>query len=64
MVVSDGKGNSDEHEVTISVTNVVENGTVTLSTLQPRVGVELTAMLTDPDGDITDLMWGVVRKQL
>ena len=57
VVVSDGKGNSDEHEVTISVTNVEEDGTVTISTLQPRVGTELTASLTDPDLGITGLMW-------
>ena len=36
-------------EVTIEVTNVDEDGTVTLSTLQPQVGVEITATLTDPD---------------
>ena len=57
VVVSDGKGNSDEHEVTVSVTNVMETGTVTFSTLQPRVGVELTAELDDSDGSITALMW-------
>ena len=57
VVVSDGKGNSDEHDVSISVTNAEEAGTVTFSTLQPRVGVELTAMLDEPDGSITDLMW-------
>ena len=57
VVVSDGKGNSDEHDVTVSVTNVEEDGEVTISTLQPRVGVELTADLTDPDDDINGLMW-------
>ena len=57
VVVSDGKGNSDDHDVTISVTNVEEDGEVTISTLQPRVGVELSASLTDPDGDINGLMW-------
>ena len=57
VVVSDGKGNSDEHDVTVSVTNVEETGAVSISTLQPRVGVELTADLTDPDGDINGLMW-------
>ena len=36
-------------EVTIEVTNVEEPGTVTLSTLQPQVGVAITATLTDPD---------------
>ena len=57
VVVSDGKGNSDEHDVTVSVTNVEEDGEVTISTLQPRVGVELSADLTDPDGGINGLMW-------
>ena len=57
IVVTDAKGNTDEHDVTVTVTNVEEDGTVTLSTLQPRVGVELTADLTDPDLDITDLTW-------
>ena len=42
-------------EVTIEVTNVEEPGTVMLSTLQPQVGVEITATLTDPDTiDATD----------
>ena len=36
-------------EVTIEVTNVEEPGTVMLSTLQPQVGVAITATLTDPD---------------
>ena len=57
VVVTDAEGNTDEHDVTVTVTNVEETGTVTFSTLQPRVGVELTAMLTDPDGGITGLMW-------
>ena len=40
--------------VTINVTNVEEPGTVMLSTLQPQVGVEITATLTDPDNIGTD----------
>ena len=36
--------------VTISVTNEDELGTVTLSSTQPAVGLELTATLDDPDG--------------
>ena len=36
-------------ELTIEVTNVEEPGTVMLSTLQPQVGVAITATLTDPD---------------
>ena len=36
-------------EVTIEVTNVEEPGTVMLSTLQPQVGVSITATLSDSD---------------
>ena len=35
--------------VTIEVTNVEEPGTMMLSTLQPQVGVAITATLSDPD---------------
>ena len=49
LVVTDSKGNSDEQDVTVKVTNVEEDGVVTLSTLQPRVGFPVTATLTDPD---------------
>ena len=41
----------------IEVTNVDEAGTVTLSTLQPQVGVALTATLTDSDGVIGTPTW-------
>ena len=49
LVVTDSKGNTDEQEVTVKVTNVEEPGTVTLSTLQPRVGFPVMATLADPD---------------
>ena len=44
-------------EVTIMVTNMEEDGTVTLSTQQPKVGVALTASVTDLDGAVTDVTW-------
>ena len=48
-------------ELTIEVTNVEEPGTVMLSTLQPQVGVEITATLTDPDNigadDLSSVSW-------
>ena len=43
--------------VTIMVTNVKEAGTVTLSTQQPKIGVPLTASVTDLDGAVTDVTW-------
>ena len=44
-----GPGTTATEEVTIKVTNVEEPGSVVLSTLQPQVGVAITATLTDPD---------------
>ena len=47
---SDGGQNTTAMmDVEIDVTNMEEPGTVMLSTLQPQVGVEITATLTDPD---------------
>ena len=39
----------DELELTINVTNVNEPGMVVISPMQPQVGTELTAILTDED---------------
>ena len=39
--------------VTVMVTNVNEDGMVTLSSQTPVVGIALTATLTDADGGIT-----------
>ena len=54
VVVTDSKGNTDEQDVTVKVTNMEEDGTVTLSTLQPRVGFPVTATLADPDNVAAD----------
>ena len=47
--VTDSKGNTAERAVTVKVTNIEEDGTVELSTLQPRIGFAITATLTDAD---------------
>ena len=44
-------------DVTITVTNEDEAGTLTLSSEQPQVGTPLTATLTDLDGDISGETW-------
>ena len=44
-------------DVNISVTNVDEAGTVTVSMVQPRVGTALTATLSDPDGSVSGAVW-------
>ena len=60
---SDGRDDAnamDTETVTVMVTNVDEPGTVTFSTLQPQVEVELTATLSDSDVVVEDTptwMW-------
>ena len=61
VTATDTWGATDTITVTIAVTNVEEPGTVTLSTVQPQVGTELTAELTDPDGDPTEVVWQWAR---
>ena len=57
----EGKGKlSAERDVVVTVTNVGEGAeatVVTLSSLQPKVGVPLTATLSDPDGGEKDIEW-------
>ena len=53
----DGGATPATEEVTITVTNVEEPGTVTLGNLQPQAGVDLTATLTDPDETISGTTW-------
>ena len=54
--VTDGS-EDDSIAVTITVTNVDEDGMVRLSSMTPVVGLELTATLTDPDGGVTGTTW-------
>ena len=46
-------GRTADQEVTITVKDVEETGTITLPTLQPKEGVEIQAKLIDPDGGRT-----------
>ena len=50
VVATDSDNGMSEHEVTVTVTDMDEPGTVTLSHIQPEVGTRITASLTDPDG--------------
>ena len=57
-----GTGTTDRLEVTVTVTNVDEDGTVGISLLQPQVGTELTATLSDPDvvvANTTTWQWAI-----
>ena len=53
----DANGTTATKTLRVTVTNVEETGTVTLSTFQPKVGVAIMASLTDDDGgySCTDL---------
>ena len=50
VTADDSNGGTADKAVTITLTNVDEDGTVTLSTYQPAARVAVTATLTDPDG--------------
>ena len=54
---TDSDGRTGTKDVTVKVDNIEEDGTVTLSPTQHRVGVEITAMLKDDDGGVYGKMW-------
>ena len=56
-VVAAAGGMTGTKDVKVTVTNVDETGSVALWRLQPKVGVKVTATLTDPDDDVTSLVW-------
>ena len=62
LKVTDSNDQTDTLDVTVTVTNMEELGTVTLSSVQPRIGVPITATLTDPDGDISEVTWKWARE--
>ena len=53
---NDGSLTADR-SVTVTVTNVDEDGAVTLSPATPRVGAAITAVLTDPDNVVGSVNW-------
>lgn len=57
VVATDSDDMTATRPVVVTVDNSDEEGTVTLSNLQPEVGTPITASVTDPDGGITGLTW-------
>ena len=57
VTATDTSNASDTITVIIGVNNVDEDGTVTFSSSQPRVGAALTAILSDPDGATSSVSW-------
>ena len=64
VTATDPSGALDTIMVTITVTNVDEAGTVMLKNVQPQVGTALTAMLTDLDGDPSNVTWQWGRRDI
>ena len=54
---ADADGYIGTLDVKVTVTNENEDGVVTLSKTRPRVGIAVTASVTDPDGSISGLTW-------
>ena len=57
VIATDPSGAKDTIDMTITVNDVDEPGTVSLSWKQPQVDAELDAALADPDGDVSGLTW-------
>ena len=57
VTATDPSNATGEVTVTITVTNEDEEGSVTLSSPQPRVSSELSATLNDPDAGVTSVTW-------
>ena len=55
--VNDGENSSVVVDVDITVNNVDEIGTISLSSQQAKVGTALTAEVSDPDGSVTGVTW-------
>ena len=48
---------TDKRQVEVTVTDLEEDGKVTLSSVQPKVAIPLMAALEDSDGDVKDTAW-------
>ena len=57
VTADDSNSGTDTKDVTITVTNLEEPGTVTLSTYQPSARSAVTATLSDPDEGVTGTTW-------
>ena len=55
--VTDRGGNKASRDVTVSVTNLDEDGLLTVSNRHPQVGTRIIATLTDPDTPISNVDW-------
>ena len=54
---ADPDGKRGARGVMVTVMDEDEGGTVTLSKIQPRVGIAVMATLSDPDGNLSGITW-------
>ncbi len=59
--VSDVRNASDDVDVTITITDVDEAWTVSVSLEQPKVGTPVAVSLSDLDGSLSDISWQWAR---
>ena len=52
---------TDERQVEVTVTDMEEDGVVTLSTVAPKEGIALSASVDDSDDGVTDVTWQWAR---
>ncbi len=57
ITASDSTADDVVQSVTVNVTDIDEDGVVSLDALAPKSSVELQAELTDPDGPIANQQW-------
>ena len=57
ITATDSHGGTDTIDVTLNVTDLDDQGEVSLSAATPAVGKSLTATLSDPDGSVTGRAW-------
>ena len=57
VTVADERGERGMMKVKVTVTDANEDGVVTLSETYPRVGIPITASLSDPDLSVTAVTW-------
>ena len=57
VTVADERGERGMRKVKVTVTDANELGVVTLSETYPRVGIPITASLSDPDLSVTAVTW-------
>ena len=57
VTATDGSGATDTIDVTINLTNIDEDGTVTFDPTPPKAGTSLDAAVDDPDEGVSGEMW-------